>query len=106
MPALVYTVTVTLPDEAMAGRWLQWIGPHAAEVLAGGATAAEVVKPDESPRTYSVVYHFPSRESFGGYERDHAPRLRDAGRRLFPPEAGVVYQRTIADVMFTIPEQP
>jgi len=106
MPALVYTVTVALPDDAMATRWRAWIGPHAAEVLAGGAVSAAVWRPDGQAHTYAVVYHFPSREAFAAYERDHAPRLRDEGRRLFPPEAGVVYQRSVAEVLITVPEPP
>jgi hypothetical protein len=102
MPAVVYTVTVSLPDEATAARWLKWIGPHAAEVLAGGAASAEVTRTDGPPLTFAVAYHFPSREALAGYERDHAPRLRDEGRRLFAPEAGVVYQRSVAEVVLTI----
>jgi hypothetical protein len=41
---IAYTVTVTLPSDAMAREWLDWLqAGHVAEVLAGGATRAEIV---------------------------------------------------------------
>jgi hypothetical protein len=48
-----------------------------------------------------VRYHFPSREAFAAYERDHAPRLRADGLRRFPPERGVSYRRSVGVVRLT-----
>jgi hypothetical protein len=94
-----YTVAVTLPDAATAEAWLAWLrGGHVAEVLAGGATAAEIVKLDGDAHGYEVCYRFPSREAFDRYERESAPRLRAEGLRLFPPERGVVYRRWVGVV--------
>ena len=72
-----YTVAVSLPDEETAERWLRWLRDgHVAEVLAGGATAAEIVRCDAPAIEFEVRYDFPSRDSFDRYERELAPRLR------------------------------
>lgn len=93
---LLYTVSATFTDPALAERWLGWLhGGHLAEVMAGGAESAEVVELDaEGGRFFEVRYRFPSREAFALYELEHAPRLRAEGVRLFPPEKGVSYRRT------------
>jgi hypothetical protein len=100
MAELIYIVEVTFPDQATAERWLDWIrAGHAAEVIAGGATSAEVVRLVGDAIAYAVVYRFPSRDVFAAYERGHAPRLREEGRRLFPPANGIGYRRTVAEVI-------
>jgi hypothetical protein len=102
---LRYTVTVKLPDAATAERFVTWLrGGHIAEVIAGGATSAEICRVDGDAITYDISYRFPSRAAFATYERDHAPRLREEGRTLFPPAAGIVYQRRVADVVTEFPE--
>lgn len=94
MQPVRYTVAVTFPDDQIAARWLQWLrNGHVAEVLAGGATAAEVVRRDGPVIEYEVRYSFPSREALDAYERQHAPRLRAEGLRLFPTEHGIHYHR-------------
>ena len=101
---VAYTVTATFADAAVADEWLAWLtGGHLAEVLTGGATDAEVIEQDGSPRSFEVRYHFPSREAFAAYERDHAPRLRAEGLRLFPPERGVSYRRSVGVVVVRRP---
>ena len=100
MSAIRYTVEVAFPDEEVAERWLNWMrAGHAAEVLAGGATAAEIVRRDGPVIEYEARYSFSSREAFDRYEREHAPRLRSAGLRLFPTEHGIHYHRTTGVVM-------
>lgn len=97
---LRYTVCATFTDRATARRWLDWLhGGHIAEVLAGGATAAEVVELDGEPLTFEVRYSFPNRDAFAAYERDHAPRLRAEGLQLFPPAAGISYRRSVGVVV-------
>jgi hypothetical protein len=98
---LVYTVAVTFPDVATADAWRAWLrNGHVADVMAGGAVAAEVVRVDGGLR-YEVRYRFPSREAFERYERDHAPRLRAEGRSKFPPERGIAYERATAELLDT-----
>jgi hypothetical protein len=102
MPTVVYTVYTTFTDSSLADAWLRWLrGGHIAEVLAGGALDAEIVELDSttSERSFAVRYHFASRETFAAYERDHAPRLRAEGLKLFPVEKGVTYRRTVGVVV-------
>jgi Domain of unknown function (DUF4286) len=95
MSAVSYMVTVTLPNEAMAKAFLAWLqGGHVAEVLAGGASRAQIVSLDQTAHTFEIRYRFPSRESFERYERECAPRLRADGLQRFPMDQGVVYRRT------------
>src|SRR5262245_35302085 len=104
MGSVAYTVAVTFQDGALADEWLRWLREgHVAEVLAGGATRAEIVELDGPPRSFEVRYRFPSREAFARYERDHAPRLRAEGLRLFLPERGVAYRRSVGVVVGVFP---
>jgi hypothetical protein len=86
----------------MADRWVRWlIDGHLAAVLAGGATDAEVVEMDPTTpgRSLEVRYHFPSRQHFEQYEREHAPALRADGLELFPVEKGISYRRCVGRVV-------
>ena len=102
MPEIAYTVTVTFEDGKTADEWVRWLtAGHIADVLAGGASDAELIKLDGPGLAFEVRYHFPSREVFAAYERDHAPRLRGEAMERFPPERGVVYRRACGVVMAT-----
>ncbi|MBY0527852.1 MAG: DUF4286 family protein [Gemmataceae bacterium] len=104
MPELVYTVAVTLPDEETARQWVHWLREgHVADVIAGGATSAEIVVMDGSPYAYEVRYRFPSRDGFDRYERECAPRLRAEGLKLFPVERGIAYRRSVGVVVQRLP---
>jgi hypothetical protein len=95
MAQIAYTVAATFEDGNTADEWVRWLtGGHIADVLAGGARDAELIKLDGPGLAFEVRYHFPSRETFAAYERDHAPRLRAEAMQRFPPERGVVYRRT------------
>ena len=99
MAKIVYTVSATFTRDDVEAEWLRWLrGGHIADVLAGGATDAEIVRLDGDGNSYQIRYHFPSRDAFTAYERDHAPRLRAEGLRLFPPDKGVAYHRSVGDV--------
>ncbi len=68
--------------------------------LGGQEDFAAPVQLDGGPgRTFEVRYHFPSREAFETYERDHASALRAEGLRLFPTEKGVTYRRCTGHVV-------
>lgn len=104
MAILAYTVAVTFQDHALADEWLLWLtSGHIAEVLAGGATDAEVIELDGPERSFEVRYHFPSRAVFERYEKEHAPRLRAEGLRRFPVEKGVSYRRSLGVVASSQP---
>src|SRR5262245_46016447 len=99
MPEISYVVSATFPDDSMIEAWLGWLREgHIDEVLASGATRAEIVQLDAPAHTFEVRYRFPSRESFDRYEREHAPRLRAEGLQLFPMERGISYRRSIGVV--------
>lgn len=70
-----------------------------------GALAAEIVELDGAggPRVFEVRYVFEDRAAFDAYERDHAPRLREEGLRLFPPAAdGLKYERSTGVVVGSV----
>jgi hypothetical protein len=100
-----YTVTCTFNDAVVAQEWIDWLrDKHLADVLAAGANDAEVVRGDEAEDgsvVCEVRYHFDSREAFDTYQREHAPRLREDGLTLFPPERGLHYARKIGVVEVT-----
>ena len=96
---LAYTVSATFTAPAVAEEWIAWLmDGHVREVIAGGATDAWIVRLDGNERTVEVRYHFPSREAFARYERDHAPRLRAEGLARFPVERGIAYRRSVGVV--------
>jgi hypothetical protein len=102
MPQIRYTVSVNFPNDSIAPKWLEWLkNGHVADVVKGGATSAHAVKIDGSANLFEVVYLFPSREAFERYERDFAPALRAEGQKLFPAASGIVYSRTVAEVLST-----
>lgn len=115
-----YTVRATFADRTMAEAWLCWLrDEHIAEVLAAGATGAQIVQLDDKGRAddgrddddradggsagYEVRYTFASAHDFAAYERDHAPRLRADGARRFPPPA-VAYARSSGTIVWSTPD--
>lgn len=102
MIAFRYTVIATFDQPAVAEEWIAWMtGGHLADVRAGGALAAEVVRLDGEPLSCEARYVFASRADFERYEREHAPRLRAEGLQRFPPERGVRYRRTTGECVAT-----
>jgi antitoxin (DNA-binding transcriptional repressor) of toxin-antitoxin stability system len=103
MEEIVYTVTATLPNSQVADEWLAWLRDgHIAEILAEGATSAEIIALDQPDLTYEVRYRFPSRQAFERYEQKIAPRLRAEGLKRFPPEKGISYRRSTGTVLTTL----
>ena len=105
MPEVAYTVGATFANPVVADEWLRWLkGGHVAEVLAGGATAGYIIELDaaDGGRSFEVRYRFPSRDAFARYESDHAPRLRAEGLRLFPPQRGITYRRSVGNIVASI----
>lgn len=97
-----YTVVVEFSDPTVAEEWLGWLrAGHLVEVLACGATDAELIELTGPPprRRFEVRYHFADAAAFAAYEQQHAPRLRAEGLARFPPERGVSYQRSMGQVL-------
>jgi hypothetical protein len=97
--SIAYTVSATFTDCQLADEWIAWLtGGHIEEVLKGGATDAEILRMDGDDCRYEIRYHFPSREVFRAYEKNHAPRLRAEGLEKFPASRGITYARSTAAV--------
>ena len=102
-----YTVTVTFSDRTLVEHWLDWLkNGHVADVLAGGASDAEIIELEGSSLSYEVRYHFPSREAFANYEKEHAPRLRAEGLVRFPVDKGIAYRRSVGVVNESFIQRP
>jgi hypothetical protein len=101
---IAYTVAVTFSDSSLVEDWLSWLqGGHIADVLAGGASDVEIIEMEASSPSFEIRYHFPSREGFANYEKEHAPRLRAEGLARFPAEKGIIYRRSVGVVKRTFP---
>ena len=97
---IAYTVICTFDDPAVADEWIQWLlDEHLAEVRAGGATHAQIVRHDGAPIRCEVRYRFATRADFETYEREHAPKLRAAGLDRFPLDRGLAYERTVGEII-------
>jgi len=100
MNEVAYTVRAVFEAEAVASEWVEWLRDgHLADVCAGGATKAEVVRLDGARIEIEVRYRFASRESFQRYEREFAPKLRAEGLQLFPTSRGVAYARALGEIL-------
>ncbi len=105
MSTFRYTVSCrfTGDNHNLADQWLAWLTTqHIQEVLDAGALAAEILRCDGDLPHYEIRYVFQSRQAFQDYERNHAPRLRAEGLRLFPIEKGLVYGRTTGESIWQI----
>lgn len=99
---LHYSVEAELPDEATRDRYVSWLlGGHIQAVVEGGAALAEVIQVSEPAGNLVVQtrYRFPDRAAFDQYVAQYAPRLREEGRRLFPPESGVRFSRQVGTIL-------
>ena len=96
---IAYTVHCTISDPEVAARWSAWItDTHIADVCAAGALQGTLTALEGEPRRFEVCYLFTSQRTFRRYETEHAPRLRAEGLKAFPPELGIRYTRTIANL--------
>ena len=73
-------VRIAFRERAPMEGFLVWLRDrHLADVCAAGALDAELVRLDGEGFVLEARYRFASREEFGRYERDEAPRLRAEG---------------------------
>jgi hypothetical protein len=99
---VAYTVRIECDDDAILLELRKWLCQcHIGQVLAAGASAAELHVLDPiSCRTLEVRYRFGTREKFGRYIEEEAPKLRQEGLAMFGPEKGVRMSRTCGDIVF------
>lgn len=104
--SIAYTVTAEFESLEVANEYVQWLQHgHLAEVLAGGATEARLLRLEpttERQLAFEVRYLFPSMNDFTRYEREFAPRLRADGAARFPPSRGVKLGRSLAEILSTL----
>ncbi len=103
---IAYTVRCAFEDPEVARQWTEWlVSEHLSDVMAAGASAAELVRLDGDPGAVVLEarYRFDSREAFERYEREEAPRLRDEGLRLFPLSLGLSYTRSVGEILSPAP---
>ncbi len=101
--SIAYTVTAEFASLEVATEYVRWLQHgHLAEVLAGGATEARLLRLEpttERPLTFETRYLFASMADFTRYEQEVAPRLRADGVARFPPNRGVTLRRSLAEVL-------
>ena len=99
-----YTVTAEFANSTTAAEWLHWLRDgHIDDVLAAGATSAEIVRLDDAVTAFEIRYVFPDRETFQHYEDNHAPQLRAEGLERFPESVGVQYDRSTGVIEAVFP---
>lgn len=99
---ILYNVTINITPE-IHDRWLLWMNEvHIPEILATGLfTMARLVRVHADQPidgiTYAAQYTATQKEQLESYYRDHAPRLREQGLRLWGDNA--LYFRTELEVI-------
>jgi hypothetical protein len=103
---VTYTVVASFSDPMVANEFVTWLeAGHLAQVLRGGARAAEVIRltPQEGELVQiEVRYRFDSRSAFERYEAVSAPALRADGAKRFGPQRGVQMRRTVGEVVTAV----
>ena len=103
--SVLYTVTATFSDPAVAQEWEDWMrNGHMQALLDCGAERAELVRWTDSPEDGGAIhmtahYRFPSADVLEKYLRDHAGELREDGLAKFPTSRGIAYARRIGNVL-------
>jgi hypothetical protein len=91
-----YVVTCTFAGEEIKRSFSDWLqNTHIADVLAAGASRAELVSMDDG--SIECRYVFSSRKAFEDYERNHAPRLRAQG--LERAQGRVSFSRRTGEIL-------
>jgi hypothetical protein len=98
-----YRVRATLPSEEIAREYVAWLEDgHVDDVVDAGAHSGMIVVVEaEGGESIQVETHyvFATRARFDEYLTRHAPRLREEGLDRFGSETGVVFERTIGEIL-------
>ena len=104
--SFAYTVIGDFEDAAVAEEWVAWLQDgHIADVLAGGAMEAVLVRLAPSaaaPLRFEVRYRFANAAAFAKYEQERAPKLRAEGLAKFPASRGVRMSRTTGEILESV----
>ncbi|MDG1899485.1 MAG: DUF4286 family protein [Phycisphaerales bacterium] len=99
-----YTVQCEFDREQVAGEWLRWLrDEHIGDMLAAGATRAEIIRLDGPAWAFRVDYEFPDFDSYERYNTAHADRLQTECLGRFPLDLGIRYERTSGECIATLP---
>lgn len=97
-----YVVRVQIDDARVFETYVGWLrDTHVGEMCISGARDADLIVMDVAPNepfAVEVHYRFVSRDAYEKYEREHAPRMQQAGlielsRLGVEPGRGVSFQR-------------
>lgn len=102
MSAIAYSVTATLPDEATAHEYIEWLEDgHIDRVIEGGAHSGMIVRMVDpaTPIRVETRYIFSNQARFDEYLRTAAPALRADGLKRFPPSRGITFERRVGVVL-------
>ena len=100
-----YSVQCEFDREQVAGEWLRWLrDEHIGDVLAAGASRAEIIKLDGPVWAYRIEYDFPTFELYEAYNTEHADRLQQECLGRFPLDMGIRYERTSGEIVAVLPE--
>lgn len=96
-----YTVRAEFADARHRAAYLDWlVGGHAADVVAAGATSAQVVTLDDG--AVEARYLFPSAQAFRDYEAGPAVALRAESAEKFG-SADVRFHRSTGALVVAVP---
>jgi hypothetical protein len=102
--SIAYTVIASCPSKELSDEYVAWLEDgHIDAVIAGGAHSAMIVRLDREgnsgPWVLEVRYIFSTRAAFDRYIKEHAPALRADGLKRFGPERGIVFKRTLGEIV-------
>jgi predicted RNA-binding protein with RPS1 domain len=85
---IIYNVTINI-DDSVHDQWLTWMmEKHIPEIMETGkffkAKLVKVLVVEEmGGSTYSIQYFAENKEKLEEYYKEHAPKLREEGARMF-----------------------
>jgi len=100
-----YSIQCEFDREQVAGEWLRWLrDEHVHDVLAAGATRAEIIRLDGPAWAFRIDYDFPTFDLYEAYNSEHADRLQADCLGRFPLELGIRYERVSGESIAVLPD--
>lgn len=99
MQAITQTITATFTEQAVAEEWVAFLREQQIdEMLANGASEAEILRVDNPSIMVEVRYRFASRSAFNLFQLNHGAKQMALMLSKFPPTRGVNFERSIAKI--------